>query len=121
MNNYVEHQQNKSGAAQRRSRRFHVDIRLRVYTGAANSNRVIFGRGSNISEGGMRVFVPADLVLDDMVTLELMLPYTEQTIQVRGMLRNREGFSYGVEYAASTTKAEREQIARVCKTLALIQ
>lgn len=69
----------------------------------------------------MRVFVPADLVMGEMVTLELLLPYTEQKILVRGFLRNREGFSYGVEYAASTTVAEREQIARACKALALIQ
>jgi hypothetical protein len=105
----------------RRHRRYRVDLRLRLLTGPANNHRTIFARGSNISEGGMRVFAPADLVLGELVTLELMLPYSEQKIVVRGVLRNREGFSYGVEYAVSTTTAEREQIARACKALALIQ
>lgn len=105
----------------RRFRRFRVDIRLRLITGPANNNRTIFARGSNISEGGMRVFVPADLVLGELVTLELILPYSEQKIAVRGILRNRDGFSYGVEYLSSTTPAEREMIARTCKALALIQ
>jgi hypothetical protein len=105
----------------RRYKRYHVDLRLRLLTGPANNHRSIYARGSNISEGGMRVFVPAELVLGDMVTLELILPYSEQKIVIRGFLRNREGFSYGVEYAASTSTAEREQIARACKALALIQ
>lgn len=105
----------------RKFRRYRVDLRLRMLTGPANKHRTIFARGSNISEGGMRVFVPADLVLGEMVTLELMLPYSEQKLVVRGILRNREGFSYGVEYASSTTASEREQIARACKALALIQ
>ena len=65
--------------------------------------------------------MPADLALGDMVTVEFILPYYDKKIAVRGMLRNREGFSYGVEYAASTTQEEREHIARVCNTLALIQ
>jgi hypothetical protein len=105
----------------RRFRRFGVDIRLRLLTGPANGHKTIFARGSNISEGGMRVFVPADLVLGELVTLELMLPYTEQKLVVRGVLRNRDGFSYGVEYAVSTTAEERTQIARACKALALVQ
>jgi hypothetical protein len=105
----------------RRHKRYRVDLRLRLLTGPANNHRTIFARGSNISEGGMRVFVPADLILGELVTLELMLPYSEQKIVVRGILRNREGFSYGVEYAVSTTDAEREQIARACKALALVQ
>lgn len=109
------------GHESRRFQRFRVDIRLRMITGPVNNNRTVFARGSNISEGGLRAFVPADLVLGDMVTLELILPYSDKKISVRGMLRNREGFSYGVEYAASTTQEEREHIARVCNTLALIQ
>ncbi len=111
----------EQGPESRRFRRYRVDIRLRMITGPVNNNRTVFARGSNISEGGLRAFVPADLVLGDMVTLELILPYSEKKILVRGMLRNREGFSYGVEYAASTTQDEREHIARVCNTLALIQ
>ncbi len=113
--------ESRNGIESRRYQRFRVDIRLRMVTGPANNNRTVFARGSNISEGGLRAFVPADLVLGDMVTVELILPYSEKKISVRGMLRNREGFSYGVEYAASTTQEEREHIARVCNTLALIQ
>lgn len=109
------------GRETRKFQRYRVDIRLRMITGPANNNRTIFARGSNISEGGLRAFVPADLALGDMVTIELILPYSDKKISVRGMLRNREGFSYGVEYAASTTHEEREHIARVCNTLALIQ
>jgi hypothetical protein len=116
-----EELEGKQHERDRRFRRYHLDVRLRLLTGPANSHKTIFARGSNISEGGMRVFVPADLILGELVTLELMLPYTEQKLVIRGVLRNRDGFSYGVEYAASTTAAERDQISRACKALALIQ
>jgi hypothetical protein len=116
-----EELEGKQHEGDRRFRRYHLDVRLRLLTGPANSHKTIFARGSNISEGGMRVFVPADLILGELVTLELMLPYTEQKLVIRGVLRNRDGFSYGVEYAASTTAAERDQISRACKALALIQ
>ena len=121
MNDFMDEGTEKRHEEDRRHKRYRVDLRLRLLTGPANNHRTIFARGSNISEGGMRVFVPADLVLGELVTLELMLPYSEHKIVVRGVLRNREGFSYGVEYAVSTTDAEREQIARACKALALVQ
>ncbi len=101
--------------------RFRVDIRLKVTTGIVNNGKPLFGRGSDISEGGMRVFVPADLEIGESVTIELTVPYSEQKLTVRGVLRNRLGFSYGVEYSASTTLAERQVIARACKALSLVQ
>ncbi len=105
----------------RRWNRYHVDLRVKVVTGAATNNRDYFGRGSDISEGGMRVFVPAELAIGDAITIEVPLPYSEQKLAIRGVIRNRLGFSYGIEYACTTTPAEREQIARTCKALALLQ
>ncbi len=69
----------------------------------------------------MRVFVPADLEVGETVTLELTLPYSDQKVSIRGVLRNRLGFSYGVEYSTSTTLLERQNIARACKALSLVQ
>ena len=105
----------------RKNPRYHLDLRLKVIIGIAEKTRTIFGRGSDISEGGMRVFVPADLPLGETVTLELTLPYSEQKLVIRGILRNRLGFSYGVEYATNTTLLERQVIARACKALSLVQ
>ncbi len=105
----------------RRWSRYQVDLRVKVLTGVATMNRDYFGRGSDISEGGMRVFVPAELAIGDAITIELPLPYSEQKLAIRGVVRNRLGFSYGIEYACTTTAIEREQIARTCKALALLQ
>ncbi len=105
----------------RRNPRFRVDLRLKVITGLTTNGRAIFGRGSDISEGGMRVFVPADLAIGETVILELTLPYSDQKVTIRGVLRNRLGFSYGLEYASSTTLLERQTIARACKALSLVQ
>jgi hypothetical protein len=38
--------------------RYRVDIRLKLITGLASETKTFYGRGSDISEGGMRVFVP---------------------------------------------------------------
>lgn len=113
----------RSGEAEelRNHPRYRVDIRLKVITGIANNGKPLFGRGSDISEGGMRVFVPADLAIGELVTIELTVPYSEQKLTVRGVLRNRLGFSYGVEYSASTTLAERQVISRACKALSLVE
>lgn len=105
----------------RRYPRYRVDIRLKVITGMATNGRAIFGRGSDISEGGMRLFVPAELAIGETITLELTLPYTEQKLLVRGVLRNRMGFSYGVEYSNTMSLLERQTIARACKALSLVQ
>jgi hypothetical protein len=101
--------------------RYRVDIRLRLISGFAGETKAFYGRGSDISEGGMRVFVPAELEIGEAVMLELALPYSEKKIQVRGILRNKLGFSYGVEYAPSTTIEERQAIARACRALSLVQ
>lgn len=101
--------------------RYRLDIRLKVITGIVTNAKAIYGRGSDISEGGMRMFVPADLTIGETVTLELTLPYTEQKLMVRGVLRNRLGFSYGVEYASTMSLLERQTIARACKALSLVQ
>ncbi len=114
-------QKGEKGEDLRNHPRYRVDIRLKVITGIANHSRAFFGRGSDISEGGMRVFVPAELKIGEPITLELALPYSGQKIQVRGVTRNRLGFSYGVEYAPSTTLDERRVIARACKALSLVQ
>lgn len=105
----------------RRYPRYRLDIRLKVITGIVTNAKAFFGRGSDISEGGMRLFVPADLAIGETVTLELTLPYTEQKLIVHGVLRNRMGFSYGVEYSNSMTLLERQTIARACKALSLVQ
>lgn len=105
----------------RRYERYRVDLRLKVITGMSVTGRSIYGRGSDISEGGMRVFVPADLNIGETVLLELSLPYLGQKVLVHGVLRNRHGFSYGVEFSVSTTSYDRELIARACKALSLVQ
>lgn len=105
----------------RRYPRYRLDIRLKVITGSVTNGRAIFGRGSDISEGGLRLFAPAEMAIGETVTLELTLPYTEQKLLVRGVLRNRMGFSYGVEYSNSMSLLERQTIARACKALSLVQ
>jgi len=56
------------------------------------------GRGNELSEGGMAVTAGAELRPGREVAIEFTPPYTSVPIRVRGTVRNRTGYRYGVEF-----------------------
>lgn len=101
----------------RRWRRFKVEVRVRVLLG---DRAGVFGQGSDISEGGMSLFIPAELKVGQTITCDLQLPYCTEKIKLRAVVRNRNGFRYGVEFSG-TSDHEKSLITRVCKALAMVQ
>jgi hypothetical protein len=89
----------KDWSVERRWNRYKVDLRLKVTlpTGTQGRN-FTFGQGSDVSEGGMAAYIPSELNVGDVVGLEVVLPYTKETITMRAEVRNRNGFRYGLEY-----------------------
>ncbi len=113
----------ESGTAsrdQRRSPRYHVDVRLRLILQKDGKAQIAHGRGNDISDTGMAVFVPQELLLEERVEVEFTLPYSRQPLRVRAVIRNRNGFRYGVEFLTLST-LQREEILKLCKTLTLLQ
>jgi len=108
-------QQQKS---KRRWGRYKVEIRLKVTL--AGGGQSFHGTGTNISKGGMRVFIPRELNSGEGVMLELMLPYSKEILILRGVIRNRDGFHYGVEFINIASR-DQEMITRNCGVLALLQ
>jgi hypothetical protein len=101
----------------RRWRRYKVEVRVKVML----ANRgAVYGQGSDISEGGMALFVPTELDAGQTIKAELTLPYCREKAVLRGVVRNRDGFRYGVEFSALTDH-EKVLIQRVCHALAMIQ
>jgi PilZ domain len=85
-------------AAVRRWPRYKVDVPIRVITQLPAKIAVIEGRGRELNCGGMTVFVGAELALGQQVAVEFTPPYLGQPIRVRCFVRNRTGYSFGVEF-----------------------
>src|SRR5947209_6462192 len=61
--------------AVRRWERFLVDVRLKASFKRNGMPLTIFGRGSDVSQGGMAAYIPSELSAGTDVDLELSLPY----------------------------------------------
>lgn len=97
-----------------------MEMRLKITLSGESQGVSFHGTGTNISKGGMRVFIPRNLRMGDAVTLDIPLPYTQEQLTVRAVIRNRDGFHYGVEFVNIPAR-DQEMIARNCNVLALLQ
>ena len=106
----------------RRWKRHRVDVRLKIIHWKDGAKAIVFGQGSDISEGGMAAYVPAEFAKDDNLELEMVLPYSasKDPLLLKAVVRNRNGFRYGLEYVG-VTDAVRESMARSLKALELVQ
>lgn len=106
----------------RRWKRYRVDVRLKVTYWKQGVKTVAFGQGSDVSEGGMAAYIPAELTKGENVDLELLLPYgaSKEPVTIKAAVRNRNDFRYGMEYVL-VTESVRESLLRSLKALELVQ
>lgn len=80
----------------------------------------VFGRGSDVSQGGMAAYIPSELTVGTSVDLEISLPYVsgEQPIRIVATVRNRNGFRYGLEYMA-LSESDKERLLKSLRALSL--
>ncbi len=104
----------------RRSPRYSVDVRLKLVVAKDGKNVMVHGRGNDISENGMAMFVAHELSIEQILEVEFTLPYSRQPLRVRIAVRNRNGYRYGVEFM-TLSAPQKDEIARLCKALTLLQ
>lgn len=75
-----------------------VDVPVRVITQGATKTVIATGCGSELNNGGMAVFAGTELSVGAQVAVEFTPPYSSDPIRVRCFVRNRAGYSYGVEF-----------------------
>jgi PilZ domain len=78
----------------RRWERSWLNSSIRVLTPAAEIN----GFGIKVSEGGMYLFVVADLPVGSQVDVEFTPPHSEEMVRVPGTIRHRAVYLYGLEF-----------------------
>jgi hypothetical protein len=100
----------------RRSPRYKVNLHVLVSALVQGAHKLIPAYGRNIGEGGMCVFVPAQLALGDLIELSLRLPGMVDKVAFRARIRNVERFNYSIEFAALDERA-RQNISASCRFL----
>lgn len=86
----------------RRWPRYKLDVPIRAIVHRGTHTKLVDGRGTELNEGGMAIFAGLELKVGDTVEIEFTPPYTGQPIRVRCIVRNRLGYTYGVEFLTVT-------------------
>jgi PilZ domain len=94
--------------------RFHLDRRITVEGMIAGKRKVIYGRTSDISEGGVGAVLPESLSPGGEVTLRLPLGPQSAEISLTATLRHSRGFYHGFEFCPFD-EAKRAAIRTACE------
>ncbi len=101
----------------RRYRRIRSDVRVRAMTPPELPALDSFGRGHDISEGGMALYIAMDLRQDEEVLLVLNVPVLREKLGVRGVVRYARGNHYGLEF----TRLDESDRAKLREALAYLE
>lgn len=93
-------------AERRQGKRRRLDLPLRVLIPHKEKTIIRSGRGTDVGEGGMAVFVGAELRIKDEIFVEFTPPFSSDPLRVRAIVRGRKGYNYGVEFVRNTPEEE---------------
>ncbi len=105
---------------QRRWERYDVRIEVNVTIVENGKPSTLVGQASDVSKGGLRLFVTRAIEPGSSITMELVLPYYSKELVIRGVVRNRDGFTHGIEFTNPTIE-QQQTIERTCDVLALLR
>src|SRR6266849_3026461 len=104
----------------RRWQRHLVDLPVRILPSNGISQTPLPGRGSEISEGGMALYVGIHLEPGDLMEVEFDTPHR---VRVAGIVRSKVGYCFGLEFLtpllAGERSAESQQQASSVDTLSV--
>ncbi len=101
----------------RRYPRVKSDIRVHVFVPPRNPTADSFGRGYDISESGMAIYVPLELAIGQQVLVVLEVPQCRVRLGLTATVRNADGYRYGIEFAP-LANTERKELKRALEGLA---
>ena len=107
-------------ADQRRWKRYEVEVAVKVTLSESGQAFPFNATGTNISEGGMRIVISREIELGRIVLLEVCLPYCQETLKLRAIIRSRNSFNYGIEFI-NASKYVQQVIVQHCRVFALLQ
>ena len=112
--------QDQENAEKRKWPRYPIDVALRASVNSGGTTKAIYGSGIEVSKGGIKAVLPAEIAIGEWVDIELTLPYCSQALALSTIVRNRSSFTYGLEFVGITTEQQTE-IERACRLLSILQ
>jgi PilZ domain len=101
----------------RRWERSKIDVPIRlIFWNSLHTAKIVDARGRDMSEGGMAIFAGVELRIGDIIEIEFTPAYSGQPLRVKAEVRNRRGYSYGIEFLNDTSD-EQNQSARLRELL----
>ena len=110
----------ESSADMRRWPRYPIDVRVRATVRTGNTDRTVYGRGTELGKGGIAAVLPIELAVGDTIKVDVTPPYCAQSFTLAAVVGNRSSFTYGLEFT-SISSAEQIEIERVCRLLLILQ
>ncbi len=108
-------------AEKRRYPRYRIDVAVKVKVKTSSGiASYCYGRGGDISEGGMAIEVAHELSRGNMVRLAVTLPHCERAIECDAVVRHRNQFHYGLEFR-DLAEQDRALLMRACQALGVVQ
>ncbi len=92
--NKIETLKVPAGAPVRRSVRATIDIPVQVFT----PKMTCCGRGHELGICGMAVHVPLEFAIGETIRIMFQPPGSRMRFGVFGIVRDRDGFRYGIEF-----------------------
>src|ERR1700682_2491339 len=92
----------------RRWERHPFDAEIRGVVDHSTDKTVVDGRGVRLSEGGICLFAAANLPVGSHIKVEFKNPRTDESVRVRGKVRNRTVYLYGVEFLSDECEGQRQ-------------
>jgi len=79
-----------------------------------------FGQVDDLSEGGLGLYCPQALDVNETVEIEFQIPASKSSLRFLGTVRNASDGRYGIEFR-DLGVSEKEELARACRTLSTVQ
>lgn len=89
---------------ERRWRRLHVILPVRMLVKTPDCVRILTGRGTEVNQGGMAVYVAVELGIGDRVEVELPAPDLNSPLRLAAVVRNRTGYLYGLQFEPASAR-----------------
>ena len=113
----TEAKTDKASPEKRRWRRCHFAVPVQVTIEKPQHVTLTDARGWRMNNGGTAVYADTELNIGSEAEIAFTPPHFYPPVTLRGVIRNRAGDLYGVEFLAKSA-AEKKQLALFRQTLA---
>src|ERR1700722_157207 len=63
-------------------------------------------QASDVSKGGLSLFITREIPIGVSLQVDFVLPYHSAPLALRGVVRTRSGFNYGIEFLSPTPEQQ---------------